>query len=165
MGVAGAGKSTIGTALARELGWRFIDADDYHAPEHIEQMRTGIGLTDTERGPWLARVRDAILAATEGGQPAVVACSALKHRYREALSQGLPDVRFVYLHASETLLRHRLATRPPHFAGPALAAAQADALEPPDHEEALMLDAALPPQQLVSSIRRALKLGPTAAAP
>ena len=158
MGVAGAGKSTVGAALADALGWTFIDADDFHTAENIERIRSGVGLTDEDRAPWLARVRDAMLAAVEASRPAVVACSALKHRYRYALAHGIADVHFVYLRASEALLRYRLATRPGHFAGPAIAAAQAHALEPPDGHEALTLDASASPGELVDAIRRELHL-------
>ena len=161
MGIAGAGKSTIGAALASTLDWPFIDADAYHAPEHIEQMRRGVGLTDVERGPWLARVHEAIVAVVANGQSAVVACSALKRRYRDVLSRGVQDVRFVYLHASEALLRHRLSTRSAHFVGPALASTQAEALEPPTAEEALTLDASRAPEELVHAICDALQLRPT----
>ena len=165
MGVAGAGKSTIGAALASALKWTFIDADDYHAAEHIEQMRRGIALTDVERGPWLLRVREAIVDTTARGQPAVVACSALKRRYRDVITRGVQDTRFVYLRAGESLLRHRLATRSGHFAGPALASAQAEALEEPAGDEALILDASCPPQELVDAIRRALRLGASSGEP
>lgn len=155
MGAAGAGKSTVGAALAASLGWRFIDADDFHPAANIERMRRGIGLTDEERLPWLTRVRHAILKASADGEAAVVACSALKRRYRQLLTAGVDDACFVHLQANEELLRERLLTRRGHFAGPALAATQLHDLEAPEHE-ALMVDASLPPQVLVSEIRRVL---------
>ena len=111
MGAAGAGKSTIGAALAADLGWPFIDADDFHTPANIERMRQGIGLTDDDRGPWLVRVRQGMLQQLEQGQPSVVACSALKRSYRQILSEGVTDARFVHLRADEALLRNRLSTR------------------------------------------------------
>jgi gluconokinase len=157
MGAAGAGKSTIGAALGADLGWPFIDADDFHTPANVEQMRQGIGLTDDDRGPWLARVRQAMLDRCAMGQPAVVACSALKRSYRQILTEGVTDPRFVHLRADEVLLRNRLSTRRGHFAGPALASTQLHDLETPE-TEAVIVDAALPPQELVREIRRALNV-------
>jgi gluconokinase len=155
MGAAGAGKSTIGAAFAASLGWVFIDADDFHTAANIERMRRGIGLTDEERLPWLTRVRHALLAAKANGQSAVVACSALKRRYRQLLTAGVEDARFVHLQADEELLKERLRARRGHFAGPGLAATQLHDLEPPE-DEALIVDASLPPHVLVSEMRRAL---------
>ena len=157
MGAAGAGKSTVGAALAAALGWPFIDADDFHTAVHIERMRDGVGLSDADRGPWLARVRQAMLDHTAKHHSAVVACSALKRRYREVLTAGVDDTRLVYLEADETLLRNRLGERRGHFAGPALAATQLHDLEAPQGE-AVILDASSPPHVLVSEIRRALDL-------
>ena len=157
MGAAGAGKSTIGAALAAALEWRFIDADDFHTAANIERMRQGIGLTDEERLPWLTRVRQAMLDSIANGQPAVVACSALKRRYRQILTAGVADARFVHLQADERLLRERLGSRRGHFAGPALASTQLHDLEPPEFD-AVIVDASMPPQVLVGEIRRALNL-------
>jgi gluconokinase len=157
MGAAGAGKSTIGAALAAALDWPFLDADDFHTAENIARMRQGIGLSDEQRLPWLERVRQAMLDSVARGQPAVVACSALKRSYRQRLTEGIADTRFVHLQADEQLLRARLSTRRGHFAGPALASTQLHDLETPEFE-ALMVDASLPPQVLVEEIRRALNL-------
>jgi len=157
MGAAVAGKSTIGAALAAALDWPFIDADDFHTGANIERMRQGIGLTDEERLPWLTRVRQAMLDAIAKGQPAVVACSALKRRYRQILTAGVTDARFVHLQADERLLRDRLRSRRGHFAGPALASTQLHDLEMPEFE-AVIVDASMPLQVLVGEIRRALKL-------
>jgi gluconokinase len=108
MGPAGAGKSTVGRALAAALGWRFHDADDFHLTASIAKMRQGIPLEDDERDPWLVRVRSAILIEIAAGRDAVVACSALRDRYRTLLAGGLDEVRFVYLQADPGLLRSRL---------------------------------------------------------
>ena len=86
MGVAGAGKTLVGSALARELGWAFYDADDFHSPENVAKMHAGIGLTDADRAPWLAKLRDLIDHVIRDGRRAVLACSALKHSYRQALT-------------------------------------------------------------------------------
>lgn len=154
-GVSGSGKSTVGRALAASLQWRFHDADDFHTTENIERMRQGIGLDDDMRQPWLLRIRAAIEAAIRDCAGAVVACSALKARYRAVLAGGLEGVRFVFLDADRELLLQRLASRPGHFAGPSLLDSQLDALEPPSH--ALRLDASRPVAELVESIEAYLR--------
>lgn len=151
-GVAGIGKTTVGRALAAALGWEFHDADDLHLPEDRERMRRGEPLTDAQREPWLERVR-AIFAgvATRGGD-AVVACSALKARYRDVLAAGLPDVHFLFLTANADVVRTRLEQRTGHFAGAALLASQLATLELPAGEATF--DATLPVDTLVTVIRK-----------
>jgi gluconokinase len=151
IGAAGAGKTTVGRALADALGCRFADGDDYHSPASIAKMRAGVPLTDADRAPWLASLHRAIAAALERREPLVVACSALRESYRETLRGDLRMVRFVYLDADERTLRRRLEARPRHFAGPALLASQLAALERPS--DALTVDAACPPAQIVDRIR------------
>jgi gluconokinase len=152
IGPAGAGKTTVGAALAAELGWRFVDADDYHAPDSIAKMRGGTPLGEADRAGWLGRLRAIVEAAIDRREPLVLACSALKQRHREMLRRGLRGVRFVYLQAEADLLRRRLAARRGHFAGPALVASQLGELEPPD-ETALMVDAAADVRAIVGRIR------------
>ena len=154
MGPAGAGKSTVGRALAHELGWQMIDADDLHGAAAIEKIRNGIGLTDEDRWPWLERVREAIDAVQAAGDNAVVACSALRKEYRDYLAGGTAPVRFVFLEATPGLLRSRLISRTGHFAAPDLLRSQLETLEVPT--DALTLDAALPVPTLVAQIRAAL---------
>lgn len=158
MGPAGAGKTTVGLALARSLGWRFLDADEFHSPANVEKMRHGVGLTDADRAPWLAAMQAALQQALAGDTSVVLACSALKEQYRVALTPASAGsrVRFVYLHADEALLRERLAHRTGHYAGPQLLASQLETLEePPD---ALWVDASRPPAEIVLQIRRAFAL-------
>ena len=88
MGVAGSGKTTVGSALAAARGWRFVDADDVHAPASVAKMARGEALTDADRAPWLARLRAIIVDALAQKTPLVLACSALKAAYREALVDG-----------------------------------------------------------------------------
>ena len=156
-GVSGSGKSTVGQALADRLGWRFHDADDLHSPESVDRMRRGLPLDDAMREPWLGRVRAVIERAVVDRSGAVVACSALKERYREILTEGLDGVRFVFLDADRALLLERLAARRNHFAGPALLDSQLEALEVP--EDALRLNASLPVAQLVDAIVPYAKAG------
>jgi carbohydrate kinase (thermoresistant glucokinase family) len=153
-GVAGVGKTTVGRALAASLGWAFYDADDLHRPEDRERMRLGEGLTDALREPWLERVRTVLVDVSRRGSNAVVACSALKARYRDQLTRDLPGVRFVFLTADATVLRDRLDRRTDHFAGATLLASQLDAVELPD--DASIFDAALPVDTLVERIRASM---------
>ena len=154
MGVAGSGKTTVGRALADRLGWRFCDADDLHSAENIRRIRRNLPLRDRDREPWLQRVRATIEQAQTDGAGLVVACSALKERYRQILSSGIPGVRFVYLAADAELLRDRLRRRQGHFAGPALLDSQLADLEPPDH--ALHVDASLPVDAIVDMVHSSL---------
>jgi gluconokinase len=158
MGPAGAGKTTIGLALAQSLGWRFLDADDFHSPANVEKMRRGVGLTDDDRAPWLAAMHDALEHALATDASVILACSALKEQYRRALTPAGAGsrMRLVYLHADEAVLRERLAHRTGHYAGPQLLASQLETLEePPD---ALWVDASRPPAEIVLRIRGAFAL-------
>jgi gluconokinase len=155
IGVAGSGKSTVGRVLASRLGWRFHDADDLHSPESVERMRRNLPLDDAQRQPWLLRVRGVIDQAIRDGADAVIACSALKERYRATLSSGLPGIRFVHLTGDPALLRERLARRAGHFAGSGLLDSQLAALEPP--QQALTLDVSLPVDALVDIIASDLR--------
>lgn len=146
MGVSGAGKSTLGAALARELGWRFIDADDYHAPENIAKMAAGKPLEDEDRWPWL----DSLNSMLKIEDNAVLACSALKESYRARLTAGLEDCKIVYLHGAFGLIRARLGARRHRFMPAALLESQFAALEPPRH--AIAIDVAAEPSACVAAI-------------
>lgn len=157
MGPAGAGKTTIGTRLAESLGWRYLEADEFHSAANVARMRQGIPLTDADRAPWLASIRDALREALERGERVILACSALRAEYRDALAPPNAkrhDVIFVYLRALPALLRDRLARRVGHFAGPELVDSQLKTLEEPT--DALWVDASLPPDEIVACIREQL---------
>lgn len=156
IGAAGAGKTTVGRALAGTLGWRFVDGDDFHSPAAVAKMRAGGALTDAERAPWLAALHQVIATAIARREPLAVACSALKAGYRERLRGDLHGVRFVYLKADERTLRKRLTDRPGHFAGPSLMASQLAALEEP--ADGLTIDATEPPDRIVAAMRYELGL-------
>jgi gluconokinase len=128
MGVSGSGKSTIGARLARRLGLRFLDADDLHPITNVDKMTAGVPLTDDDRWPWLARVGEAMAEAS--GTGVVVACSALKRSYRDAIRAAAPEAVFVHLDGSRDLLAARLGEREDHFMPAALLDSQLDALEP-----------------------------------
>ena len=157
MGPAGAGKSTIGRALAADLGWTFVDADDLHASESIDKMRDGVGLTDEERWPWLRRVKARVDELRASGADVVLACSALRREYRSYLGAEARDVSVVFLNGTPALLESRLSRRTGHFAAAGLLGSQLDTLEPPSG--ALTLDASRPVAQLVEMIRESLTSG------
>ena len=166
MGPSGAGKTTVGRALAGALGWPFYDGDDFHPPANVALMRAGFSLGDAERAPWLAALGALVARCAAGGDSAVLACSALKRDYRLALVAEVPEperlalVRFVYLRAGAALLAERLATRAGHFFAPALLPSQLAALEEPagDGEPAptLTVDAGPAPEFQVGTIRATL---------
>ena len=145
MGVAGAGKSTLGRALADVLGMQFLEADDLHPEANVAKMRQGEPLTAADRWPWLAAVAGRIDAYASSQESAVVACSALKRSYREVLGGGRPYVRFVYVAGSQDLVTERMAPRRDHYFPVSLIASQFEALEPPGvDEQAIVVDMALP---------------------
>jgi gluconokinase len=151
MGVAGVGKTTIGALLAQRLGWRFIDADDYHPPQNVAKMKAGIPLEDADRWPWLAHLNRILKEETN----AVLGCSALKQSYRERLGQGISDFRTVYLYGSVELIRARMASRSHRFMPSALLESQFAALEPP--ADAIAIDVAATPEECVAAIVTALR--------
>ncbi|WP_342378372.1 gluconokinase [Myxococcus stipitatus] len=156
MGVSGAGKTTVGRALARSLGWRFLDADDLHPHANVEKMAAGSPLTDEDRWPWLAAVRAELETAVGKGEDVVLASSALKRSYRAALEVEPEQTRWVYLHAPREVLARRLSLRQGHFMPPSLLESQLATLEVPD--EALSVDVTPPPDVVVENIREGLGL-------
>ncbi len=135
MGVSGSGKTTIGLALAARLGVEFLDADDLHPPENRAKMASGHPLDDEDRLPWLHAVGRYMRDAASRGQRVVVACSALKRRYRDLLRTYVPDAPFVYLQGTPALLGARLEGRTNHFMPRSLLASQLADLEPLDVDE------------------------------
>ncbi len=156
MGVAGAGKSTLGRALAERLGCDFIEGDDYHPPSNIEKMRAGIALDDTDRRPWLAALRQRILEYIERNDNAVMTCSALKHDYRQWLSGDLAPVVYVYLSGAKDLIRTRLKAREHHFMLADKLDSQFRTLEPPD--DALLVPVDLATEAQVARVLQALDI-------
>ncbi len=151
MGVAGCGKTTVGEAIAAELGWRFQEGDALHPPANVAKMAGGTPLTDDDRWPWLATIADVMATWRATGQSGVVTCSALKRAYRDALRRGHTDVRILHLAGTRDLIAGRLASRRGHFMPPALLDSQYAALEPPGADEAtLTLNIALPPEDLAA---------------
>lgn len=161
IGPAGAGKTTVGIALAAALGWRFVDADDVHSAHNRARLERGEALTDAERAPWLAALRGTMEKAITRGESLVLACSALKRAYRDALLPGATrdarQVRFVYLKTSSHALATRLRSRAGHFAPPEILGSQLATLEEPaPGEGVLILDGERSVAELIATIRRTL---------
>jgi carbohydrate kinase (thermoresistant glucokinase family) len=157
MGVSGSGKSTIGAALARRLGWDFRDADSFHPPENVAKMASGRPLDDADRAPWLAAIAAHLDRALADERPCVVTCSALKRAYREVLIGGRPAVALVELSGDHELVASRMAARAGHFMPPALLASQFAALERPGADEhPIVVDIRRAPEAIVEALAAAL---------
>ncbi len=151
MGVSGSGKTTVGRLLAESLGWRYLDADDFHSTDNVEKMRRGVALDDHDREPWLETLRNVERDHLMRGEPAVLACSALKESYRAKLK--IDDrVKFVYLKGDFELIAERQAARPEHYMSPSLLESQFATLEEPI--DVFEIDVRLSPQEIVKNIRR-----------
>jgi gluconokinase len=150
MGVSGSGKSTIGEPLAARLGVPFLDADEFHPPVNVAKMASGTPLTDADRWPWLALLNEKL----KKEKSAVLACSALKQSYRDALARGLADCRFVHLRGNLELIRERLATRQHRYMPASLLESQFAALEPP--QDAIEVDISESPEACVDAVVKAL---------
>lgn len=150
MGVSGCGKSHVGAALARRLGWPLIEGDEFHSDSNRARMRAGIALTDADRAGWLDRL-SAELAHRPAG--AVLTCSALKAAYRQRLRAASPGLRFAWLDLDLASARARVGGRRSHFFPTSLVAAQFEVFEPPLHEPGVLrLDALQPPEALVECV-------------
>ena len=158
MGPAGSGKTTVGKLLATQLSWGFADGDDFHPPANIKKMASGIPLTDEDRLPWLHSIRDAMQQWQAQGKSVVIACSALKRSYRDLLGIGpnATNIKLVYLKGSYDLLLERLHSRTGHYMKEQMLASQLADLEEPT--DALTIDIANSPEQIVAEIRNRLGL-------
>ena len=158
MGVVGAGKTTVGSLLAQKLGWQFADADDFHPAANVEKIRHGIPLDDSDRAPWLAALRNSILKYNREGKNLVLACSALKRKYRDELR--VDGVHFVYLEGDYELIEKRLRRRRGHFASDSILKSQFEELEKPT--DALTVEIDKNPDAIASEIIKKLKSSPLA---
>jgi gluconokinase len=159
MGASGSGKSTVARALAGELALHYLDADDLHSEENVSRMRSGIPLTSVQRMPWLESVRDWMDDRASEGASTVVACSALRVEYRDALRSACGAVQFVHLFSDPVTLATRLALRTGHFMPKDLLESQLETLQPLQANEAgISVDADLAPAQIVETIIKRLAL-------
>ncbi len=154
MGVAGSGKSTVGPLLAARLGGDFAEGDTFHPPANVAKMSGGQPLDDDDRRPWLDAMAAAIREWRMKDRPTVLGCSALKAAYRDILSGGSREVRFVHLAGTKQLVAERLAARRGHFMPSSLLDSQFAALEAP--ADALVLDIAGSPEALAAEAARRL---------
>lgn len=156
MGVSGCGKSSLGLLLSEQLGLPFVEGDELHPPRNVALMAAGTALTDEDRQGWLEAVASRLAAAEDTG--AVVACSALKRRYRDLLRASAPDLKLVHLSGTETLLDERLRARPGHYMPASLLPSQLRTLEAPEADEhALTLPITAAPAELVAQVMHHLE--------
>ena len=155
MGVSGCGKTTLGEGLAKALGWPFFDADDFHPAKNVAKMRAGEPLNDADRAPWLLQLNKLLQANPH----AVLACSALKERYRDVLKEGLPNLRFIHPHGAFEVIAARIEARSKetgHYMPASLLQSQFETLEM--CASALMVDIEMARQERVEFVLRALNL-------
>jgi gluconokinase len=152
MGVTGSGKTTIGELLAGRAGAVFADADDYHPAANKQKMAAGHPLNDDDRQPWLETLNKLMLGWFREGKSGILACSALKQKYRDTLDASMPPgaVTFVWLDTPKEIIEERLAARHHEFMNPNLLQSQFDTLEPP--ADALRIVNDRDPEQVVESI-------------
>lgn len=150
MGVSGTGKTTIGSILAEKLRWDFIDADYFHSEASISKMRSGLPLDDADRSPWLEAIAKEIRRRQFAGANLVLACSALKQKYRDILCSPEKETLVLHLRGSGDLIRSRISLRKGHFMPLELLDSQFDQLEPP--QSALEIDISLSPSEIVEKV-------------
>jgi gluconokinase len=150
MGVSGSGKTTVGKALAQNLGWAFFDADDFHPPENITKMINGLPLSDSDRAPWLASLHHLLASTIESNHHPILACSALKEKYRAQLLNDVEDVEIIYLKGNYDLIWSRMAAREGHYMRPEMLRSQFAALEEP--EDVLVLDVSMSVKAMIDKI-------------
>jgi gluconokinase len=150
MGVSGSGKTTLGKALAQRLGWDFFDADDFHPPANIVKMAAGVPLSDSDGAPWLASLHEQLLPTLKAGRHPVLACSALKDKYRAQLLEGMDGIAIIYLKGSYGLIFSRISIREGHYMRPEMLRSQFDALEEP--KDAVVLDVEMSLEEMIDTI-------------
>jgi carbohydrate kinase (thermoresistant glucokinase family) len=158
MGVSGVGKTTVGKRIAERLGVEFLEGDSFHPPANIAKMKNGEPLTDGDRQPWLEILARELAARRDAGKGVVLACSALRRRYRDILRAGHDDVDFVFLDADQAVIQKRLDARHGHFMPPSLLDSQFATLEKPGPDErAMTVDAGQEPDKIVETALAALR--------
>ena len=151
MGVSGCGKTTVGEGLAARLGCPFYDGDDFHPAENVAKMASGTPLNDDDRSPWLARLHDLLAGHVEKGETAVLACSALKKKYRDQL-QVNGQVQFIHLQGNFDLIWQRMTARQNHYMKAEMLHSQFDTLELPTTNEAFTISIEQAADKIVDTI-------------
>jgi gluconokinase len=157
MGVSGSGKTTLAARLSGAIGARFIDADDFHPIANVEKMRRGIALTDDDRTPWLARLNDELRQSAHKNESVVLACSALRERYRDAIERGIDGVRWVFLDGSFEVIAARIRARSvasDHYMPESLLKSQFETLERP--RAAIIVDVSLSSEAQLACVMASL---------
>jgi gluconokinase len=155
MGVSGCGKTSVGKALAKSLGWDFYDADNFHPPENVAKMANRIPLDDSDRAPWLASLNKLVSSSLKADKPGVLACSALKERYRQQLMSGNNGVQIVYLKGSYELIWSRMEKRTDHYMKPHMLKSQFETLEEPAN--ALTMDISMSLDDIAQELLKHMK--------
>ncbi|KRE90116.1 gluconokinase [Arthrobacter sp. Soil764] len=156
MGVSGAGKSSVGQALATQLGASFIDGDSLHPEANVKKMASGVPLTDEDRWPWLHLVGTQLSSSRDSAT--IVACSALKRSYRDAIRTAAPATTFILLQADRPALQDRLTQRPGHFMPASLLTSQLETLEELQSDESgVMIESTGGIDTTVERIRKLLE--------
>lgn len=159
MGVSGAGKTTLARGIAAHTGWTFAEGDRFHPAANVAKMRSGTPLIDADRWPWLRAIGTWIDERRAEGESTVVACSALRRRYRDLLREGRPGVRFCHVRADRALIAVRLVARRGHYMPPSLLPSQLATLEPLDPDEpGVEVWATGTPEEMVAEAITALSL-------
>jgi gluconokinase len=163
MGVSGSGKSTVAALLAARLGCELAEADDFHPASNVAKMSAGLPLDDADRLPWLRDIAAWLGERARANRPAVVACSALRRRYRDVLRGASPRLLFVHLTGTGAVIASRMRARPGHFMPPSLLESQLATLEPLEaDEQGLILDVGRSPEELVAAVLAAISAAPPA---
>jgi len=153
MGVSGSGKTTVARLVAQRLGYELVEGDDFHPPANVAKMSHGEPLTDGDRVPWLAAIREFVLGRLADTRPVVVTCSALKRTYRDQVTKGIDEAKIVYLYGDRELIADRLAVRHGHFFPAGLLDSQlADLEEPAPDEHVLTVDIGPAPKAIAEEI-------------
>lgn len=150
MGVSGCGKTTIGQSLANQLGWLFIESDDYHSEEDVHKMANGIPLTDEDRWPWIKRLHLVLHEHIKQDQSLVLACSALKESYRRKINGELSGIHYVYMKGDFGTIQERMVQREDHYMKANMLQSQFDVLEEP--ADAIIVDITQSPENIVKEI-------------
>ncbi len=153
MGVCGTGKTTVGRLIAERMGARFEEGDRFHPKANVEKMSRGEPLEDADRWPWLESISRSIDDWQRAGEDVVLACSALKQRYREVIFGGRDDMRLVHLFGSQELISDRMAQRRHHFMPASLVPSQFAALEPPEPGDTVIAaEVTSPPEEIAYAV-------------